>query len=94
MNGDAAGAGAAERGVRKALVGIVVSDKMDKTLVVAVERHVAHRLYGRRMRRTKRYKVHDAANEAHLGDRVEMAECRPISKEKTWRLVRVLERAR
>jgi small subunit ribosomal protein S17 len=88
------GTGAAERAKRKTLVGVVVSDKMDKTVVVAVERLVAHSLYGRRIRRTKRYKAHDEANEARLGDRVELMECRPISKEKTWRLVRVLERAK
>jgi small subunit ribosomal protein S17 len=84
----------AARGKRKTLVGVVVSDKMDKTVVVAVERHVAHRLYGRRMRRTKRYKAHDEHNEAHTGDRVELMECRPLSKDKAWRLVRILERAK
>jgi small subunit ribosomal protein S17 len=88
------GGEAGTRGKRKTLVGVVVSDKMDKTVVVAVERLVAHPLYGRRMRRTKRYKAHDEGNEAHVGDRVELMECRRISKEKTWRLVRVLERAK
>lgn len=81
-------------GRRKIREGRVVSDKMDKTVVVAVERHIAHALYGRRIRRTERYKAHDERNEAHTGDRVEVMECRPLSKEKTWRLVRVLERAR
>ena len=83
----------AERARRKTLVGLVVSDKMSKTVVVAVERLVAHPLYGRRMRRTERYKAHDEENTAHVGDRVEMMETRPLSRDKRWRVTRVLQRA-
>ncbi len=83
----------AERARRKSLVGLVVSDKMSKTVVVAVERLVAHPLYGRRMRRTERYKAHDEENTAHVGDRVEMMETRPVSRDKRWRVTRVLQRA-
>ncbi|MDI6894022.1 MAG: 30S ribosomal protein S17 [Bacillota bacterium] len=82
-----------ERGRRQEVVGTVVSDKMQKTVVVAVERVVAHPLYGRRMRRTSRFKAHDEIG-CHVGDRVLIMETRPLSKEKRWRVVRVLERAR
>jgi small subunit ribosomal protein S17 len=82
------------RGRRKGMVGVVVSDKMQKTVVVAVERLVEAPLYGRRTRRTRHYKAHDENGEAHLGDRVELVETRPLSKGKHWRVVRVLERAR
>jgi len=71
----------------------VVSDKMQKTVVVAVERLVAHPLYGRRMRRTSRFKAHDEIG-CQVGDRVLIMETRPLSKEKRWRVVRILERAR
>lgn len=81
------------RGQRKTRVGVVVSDKMDKTIVVAVERVVTHRLYGKRMRRTVKIKVHDERNEARVGDRVRVMETRPLSKEKRWRLVEIIERA-
>jgi len=79
-----------ERGRRKTLVGIVVSNKMDKTAVVAVERRVRHPLYKKIVRRTKRYKAHDAANSSNLGDVVRIAETRPLSKEKRWRIAQVL----
>ncbi|MEW6545964.1 MAG: 30S ribosomal protein S17 [Bacillota bacterium] len=82
-----------ERGRRQEMVGTVVSDKMQKTVVVAVERLVAHPLYGRRMRRTSRFKAHDEIG-CHVGDRVLIMETRPLSKEKRWRVVRILERAR
>jgi len=82
------------RGFRKVREGLVVSDKMDKTVVVAVESRVRHPLYGRIMRRTKRYKAHDETNEFHVGDTVEIVECRPLSKDKTWRVSRLIERAR
>ena len=82
------------RGRRKVRQGRVVSDKMDKTVVVAVESRVRHPLYGRIMRRTKRYKAHDEANEFHVGDTVEITECRPLSKDKTWRVSRLIEKAR
>jgi small subunit ribosomal protein S17 len=94
--GAAAGAAgqAVRRGKRKTMVGTVVSDKMDKTVVVAVERLVAHPLYGKRMRRTRRYKAHDENNECRVGDRVELMETRPLSREKRWRVVRIIERAK
>jgi small subunit ribosomal protein S17 len=87
------GVGVAERGRRKTVVGVVVSDKMEKTVVVAVERLVPHPLYGRRVRRTKRYKAHDEENSARVGDRVELMETRPLSREKRWRIVSILQRA-
>ncbi len=80
-------------GRRKTLVGVVVSDKMEKTVVVAVERLVTHPLYGRRMRRTKRYKAHDEENVAREGDRVQLAETRPLSRDKRWRVVAILRKA-
>lgn len=83
----------AERTRRKTLMGVVVSDKMQKTVVVAVERLVAHRLYGRRMRRTERYKAHDEENTARVGDRVEMMETRPLSADKRWRVTSIVQRA-
>ncbi len=82
------------RGRRKVREGIVVSDKMDKTVVVAVEREVRHPLYGKRMRRTKRFKAHDEDECLPRGDRVRIMETRPLSKEKRWRVVEILERAR
>ncbi|MCY0900022.1 MAG: 30S ribosomal protein S17 [Firmicutes bacterium] len=83
----------AETGTRrKVREGIVVSDKMQKTVVVAVESLVTHPLYGRRLRRTKRYKAHDEDNQCRVGDRVRIVETRPLSKEKRWRVVEILER--
>jgi small subunit ribosomal protein S17 len=84
---------ATERTQRKTLVGVVVSDKMQKTVVVAVERLIAHPLYGRRIRRTRRLKAHDAEGIAKLGDRVEIVETRPLSREKRWRVGSILARA-
>jgi small subunit ribosomal protein S17 len=84
----------AERGRRKVRQGRVVSDKMEKTAVVAVETRVRHPLYGRIVRRTKRFKAHDETNDCHVGDLVEIMECRPLSKEKSWRVIRVVERAK
>lgn len=81
------------RNVRKTRVGVVVSDKMDKTCVVAVERIVRHKLYGKRVRRTKKYKVHDEQNQCRVGDRVRIMETRPLSKDKRWRVVEILQRA-
>ncbi|MFO7318365.1 MAG: 30S ribosomal protein S17 [Limnochordia bacterium] len=83
-----------ERSKRKTRVGVVVSDKMDKTCVVAVERLVRHPLYGRTIRRTVRLKAHDENNECRVGDRVRVMETRPLSREKRWRVVEILERAR
>ena len=83
-----------QRNKRKVRVGTVVSDAMDKTVVVAGERLVRHPLYGRTMRRTKKYKAHDEHNEAKVGDIVEIMECRPLSREKRWRVSKILERAK
>jgi len=82
-----------ERGMRKVLTGKVVSDKMDKTVVVAVETLVRHPLYQRTIRRTKKFKAHDEENSCHTGDKVRMMETRPLSKEKRWRVIEILERA-
>lgn len=79
---------------RKVRAGRVVSDKMDKTVVVAVESRVRHPLYGRIIRRTKKFKAHDEASIAHMGDLVEIMECRPISREKRWRVSRLVEKAK
>src|SRR4051812_4701411 len=84
----------ADRGRRKVRTGYVVSDKMDKTVVVAVEARVKHRLYGKVLRHTSRLKAHDEANSAGVGDRVRIMETRPLSATKRWRLVEVLEKAK
>ena len=89
-----ADAPAAERGRRKVREGYVVSDKMDKTVVVAVEDRVKHRLYGKVLRQTSRLKAHDEENSAAVGDRVRVMETRPISATKRWRLVEILEKAK
>lgn len=86
--------GTAVRGERKLRQGLVVSNKMDKTVVVEVRRSVRHALYGRTVTRRKRYKAHDEHNECNVGDRVELQETRPLSKEKRWRVSRIVERAR
>lgn len=83
---------AEERNVRKVRVGKVVSDKMDKTVVVAVERKVPHALYNKPMVSTKRFKAHDENNECQIGDTVKTVETRPLSKDKCWRVVEILER--
>lgn len=83
-----------ERGLRKTRVGVVVSNKMDKTCVVAVERIYKHKLYEKYVRSTKKYKVHDEENKTHNGDKVLIMETRPISRQKRWRLVEILEAAR
>jgi small subunit ribosomal protein S17 len=79
---------------RKVRQGRVVSDKMDKTVVVAVESLVQHPLYGKRMKRTKKLHAHDEQNDCHPGDLVEVMETRPLSRTKRWRVTRVVERAR
>lgn len=84
----------AERAARKVREGIVVSEKMDKTVVVAIVERVRHPKYAKFVQRTKRLYVHDEANDAHVGDRVRVTETRPLSKLKRWRLVDVLERAK
>lgn len=80
-----------KRGKRKELIGTVVSDKMQKTIVVKVERLVKHPLYKKTIRKFKKYKVHDEENKAKVGDKVRIVETRPLSKEKRWRLVEVLK---
>jgi small subunit ribosomal protein S17 len=83
----------AARGQRKTKVGRVVSDKMDKTIVVSVERLTRHRLYKRVIRLTTRFKAHDEANDAHVGDTVLIEESRPLSATKRWRLIEIVQRA-
>ena len=83
-----------ERGLRKVRLGKVVSDKMEKTIVVAVETKVRHPLYGKTLKRTTKFKAHDENNEAKIGDVVEIMETRPLSKDKRWRLVEIVERAK
>jgi small subunit ribosomal protein S17 len=83
-----------ERIPRKVRVGLVVSDKMDKTITVAVLRRIAHPLYKKYYKRTKKLMAHDPLNTAHPGDTVRVMECRPISRNKTWRLVEIVERAK
>ena len=85
---------AEERNVRKVRVGKVVSDKMNKTVVVAVERKVPHALYNKPMVSTKRFKAHDENNECNIGDKVKVMETRPLSKDKRWRLVEVMEKVK
>jgi small subunit ribosomal protein S17 len=85
---------AQSRGSRKVRVGTVVSDKMQKTVVVALQRRVKHPVYGKMMTRTKHVKAHDEENSAKTGDTVRIAETRPLSKDKRWRVVEILERAR
>ena len=82
------------RNSRKTRIGTVVSDKMDKTVVVSIERRVQHPVYGKMVRRTKRLKAHDEKNDAKTGDTVRIMETRPLSKDKRWRLVEIVERAR
>ena len=88
------GPGLAGRGYRKVREGLVVSDKMEKTIVVEVEDRVKHALYGKVIRRTNKLKVHDEQNVAGIGDRVQIMETRPTSATKRWRLVEVLEKAK
>ena len=83
-----------ERNLRKTRVGKVVSDKMDKTIVVAVENHVKHPLYGKIVKKTYKLKAHDENNECGIGDTVKVMETRPLSKDKRWRLVGIIEKAR
>ena len=83
-----------ERNARKMLEGTVVSNKMDKTIVVAVERTVKHPLYKKVVKQTKKFKAHDENNECGIGDKVEIAETRPLSKDKYFRLVRIIEKAK
>jgi small subunit ribosomal protein S17 len=83
-----------ERALRKTRVGRVVSDKMDKTIVIAIEDHVKHPVYGKIIKRTVKIHAHDEANECGIGDKVEVMETRPLSKTKRWRLVQIIEKAK
>ncbi|MBN7773691.1 30S ribosomal protein S17 [Clostridium aminobutyricum] len=83
-----------ERNSRKTKVGIVVSDKMDKTITVAMEDFVRHSLYGKSVKRTKKVKAHDENNECNIGDKVRIMETRPLSKDKRWRLVNIVEKVK
>ncbi len=80
--------------MKKVMVGIVVSDKMDKTIVVETERLMRHLVYNRTMKRRAKFKAHDEKNEARTGDRVKIVECRPLSRSKRWRLLEIVEKAR
>ena len=83
-----------ERNQRKTIIGTVVSDKMDKTITVAIETFVAHPIYKKRFKKTSKFKAHDENNECQIGDKVKLMETRPLSKDKRWRLVEILERAK
>jgi small subunit ribosomal protein S17 len=83
-----------DRGQRKILKGVVVSNKMDKTIVVKVTRRVKHAMYKKYMSRSERYKAHDEQNDCGIGDTVEIRECRPLSKDKRWRLAGIIVRSR
>ena len=83
-----------ERNLRKTRVGIVSSDKMDKTIVVSIKDSVKHPLYKKVIKRTVKFKAHDENNECNIGDKVEIMETRPLSKDKRWRLVRIIEKAK
>ena len=83
-----------QRGFRKTRTGVVVSDKMDKTIVVAIKTKVRHPLYGKMVNRTRKFKAHDEQNQCGIGDTVRIMETRPLSKDKRWRLVEVREKAK
>ena len=83
-----------ERNNRKVRVGTVISDKMDKTIVVQLDRYVSHPFYNKKVKRTVKYKAHDELNDAREGDRVRIMQTRPLSKTKDWRLVEIVERAK
>ena len=83
-----------ERGVRKIRTGVVVSDKMDKTVLVRIDRQMRHSLYGKTVRRSSKFAAHDEKNDAHVGDTVRVVETRPLSKTKRWRVVEIVERAK
>ena len=81
-----------ERNLRKVMVGTVTSDKMDKTVVVSVETSVSHKMYGKTVKRTYKLKAHDEENKCEIGDKVKVMETRPLSKDKRWRVVEILEK--
>ena len=82
------------RGLRKERTGVVVSDRMHKTVIVSVERTVMHRKYKKYLRRRTKVKAHDESNQSHVGDRVVIVECRPLSRDKRWRVSKIVERAK
>lgn len=83
-----------ERKLRKTKIGVVASDKMNKTITITVERKVKHPIYGKFLKKTTKFHAHDEKGEAHTGDTVKIMECRPLSKTKKWRLVEVIEKAK
>ncbi len=83
-----------ERNLRKERIGLVVSDKMDKTIIVEIERKVKHPIYGKFVKKTSKFSAHDEKNECNIGDTVRVMETRPLSKNKCWRLVEIIERAK
>ena len=83
-----------QRGIRKTRIGVVISDKMDKTITVQIKTRVRHPLYGKIMNQSSKLKAHDEKNECGIGDRVRVMETRPLSREKRWRLVEILEKAK
>lgn len=83
-----------ERNNRKVRIGKVVSDKMDKTIVVSIETYMSHPLYNKKVKRTKKLKAHDELNQCGIGDKVKVMETRPLSKDKRWRLVEIMEKAK
>jgi small subunit ribosomal protein S17 len=83
-----------ERNIRKERIGVVVSNKMDKSIVVAIKRKVKHPIYGKFVNRTKKLTAHDEENSCNIGDKVRISETRPLSKNKSWRLVEIIERAK
>ena len=85
---------AEQRGIRKERVGVVVSDKMDKTIIIEIRTRVKHPLYGKIQNRTEKFKAHDENNDCGIGDTVRVMETRPLSKDKRWRLVEIVEKAK
>ncbi|MCI6253773.1 MULTISPECIES: 30S ribosomal protein S17 [Eubacterium] len=83
-----------ERNLRKTMVGVVTSDKMDKTVVVTIKDRVKHPLYNKIVDKSVKYKAHDEKNECGVGDKVQIMECRPMSKDKNWRVVEIIEKAK
>jgi len=83
-----------ERNFRKERIGVVVSNKMDKSIIVAIKRKVKHPIYGKFINKTKKLMAHDEANSSNIGDTVRISETRPLSKNKTWRLIEIIERAK
>lgn len=83
-----------ERNLRKTMVGVVTSDKMDKTVVVTIKDRVKHPLYNKIVDKSVKYKAHDEKNECGIGDKVQIMECRPMSKDKNWRVVEIIEKAK